>query len=65
MYHYMEFDPYLIGESNQQIFEQVQTLRLEKRLRKNQKARGSRLAAFAHRLKSTLHLLRRVELAGR
>jgi hypothetical protein len=65
MYHHMEFDPYLIRERNQLLFREVQALRLEKRLRKNQKVRGSRLAAFAHPLKSTLHLLRRVALAGR
>jgi hypothetical protein len=35
MYHYMGFDPYLIRERNQQIFREVQTLRLEKLLRKN------------------------------
>ncbi len=65
MYHYMEFDPYLIRERNQQLFREVQALRLEKRLLKNHKACSSRLAAFAHRLKSTPHLLGRVGLAGR
>jgi hypothetical protein len=65
MYHHMEFDPYLIREHNQQIFKEVQALRLEKRLRKNHKVRGSDLMAFALRLESTLHLLRRVGLAGR
>ena len=65
MYHHMEFDPYLIGERNQQLFREVQALHLEKRLRKNCKVRGSRLAAVALRFKNTLHLLRRVGLAGR
>ena len=65
MYHYMEFDPNLIREHNQQIFSEVQVLRLEKRLRKDPGARGSRLVALGLRLKSTLHPLRRVELAGR
>ena len=65
MYHHMEFDPYLIRERNQLLLSEVQALRLEKRLRKNHKVRGSRLAGFAHRLKSSLHLLRRVGLAGR
>jgi hypothetical protein len=65
MYHYMEFDPYLIREHNQQIFREVQALRLEKRLRKNHKARGSQLIAFVLRLKNTLYLLRKVGLAGR
>jgi hypothetical protein len=35
MYHYMVFDRYLIREHNQQIFRQVQALRLENRLRKD------------------------------
>jgi hypothetical protein len=61
----MESDPYLIRERNQQIFKEVQALRLKKRLRKNHKVRGSRLAAFALRLKTTIHLLRKVGLAGR
>ena len=65
MYHYVEIDPYLIREHNQQLFREVQALRLEKRLRKNHKVGGSRLAALAHRLRGTLQLLRRVGLAGR
>jgi hypothetical protein len=65
MYHHMEFGPYLIRERNQQLFKEVQALRLEKRLRKNHKVRGSQLIGFAFRLKSTLHLLRKVGLAGR
>lgn len=65
MYHLMEFDPYLIGERNRQIFEEVQSLRLEKVMRKNHKGSGSPQAAFAIRLKSTLRLLRRAGLAGR
>ena len=64
MYHYMEFDPYLIRERNEGLLREVQTLWLEKRLRKNHKSYGSRLVAFALRLKSTLHQLRRVGLAG-
>jgi hypothetical protein len=63
MYHHMEFDPYLIRERNQQLFRKVQALCLEKRLRGIHKAHGSRLVAFALRLKSTLHMLRRVGLA--
>jgi len=65
MYYHMESDSYLIRERNQQLFKEVQALRLKKRLRKNHKVRGSRLAAFALRLKNTLHLLRKVGLAGR
>ena len=65
MNHHMEFDPYLIRERNQQIFREVQALRLERRLRKNHKVRSSRLVAFTLRLKSTLHPLRTVGLARR
>jgi len=65
MYHYMEFDPYLIRERKQQIFKEVQALRLEKRLRKNHEVRGSRLVTFALRLKGTFHPLRRAGIAGR
>ena len=65
MYHYMEFDPYLIRESNQQIFEQVQTLRLVKRLRKTHQANDSQLTAFGLRLMSKVNLLRKAGLAGR
>jgi hypothetical protein len=65
MYHYMEFDPYLIRERNHQISSEVQALRLEKRLQEDPGARGSRLLAFVHRLRSTLHPLRRAGIAGR
>jgi hypothetical protein len=65
MYHYMQFDPSLIGERNRQIFGEVQTLRLEERLRKHHEGSGSPLAAFAIRLKSMLRLLRGAGLAGR
>ena len=57
MYHYMQFDPYMIREHNNQIFSEVRVLRLEKRLRKNHKVGGSRLVAFILGLKDTLHLL--------
>src|SRR5215207_1366656 len=50
MYDYMVFDPYLITylteERNQQIFREVQALRLKKQVRRNHKVRGSRLVAF-------------------
>jgi hypothetical protein len=69
MYDYMVFDPYLITylteERNQQIFREVQALRLKKQVRRNHKVRGSRLVAFNLGLKSTLHVLRRVGRAGR
>jgi hypothetical protein len=65
MHHYMEFDPYLIRERNEQIRSGVNSLRLQEQLRKNHKVHGSRLAAFALRRKVTLRLLCRVALAGR
>ena len=61
----MEFDPYLIRERNQQIFAEVSKLRLERQVRNNRNALGSRLIIFALRLKGTLHPLRREGIAGR
>ena len=55
MYHYMEFDPYSIGERNRRIFEEVQALRLEQDLRKSRKGRSpSRLVALVLRLEGVL-----------
>jgi hypothetical protein len=65
MYHNMEFDPYLTGERNRQIFEEVRTLRLEKQLRKHHEGSGSLSAALYLRLESVLRLLRGEGLAGR
>ena len=65
MHHYAEFDPYLIRERSQQIFAQVKSLRLERRLHKNHKARESRPIAMTGRLRGALHLLRKVGPAGR
>jgi hypothetical protein len=65
MYHFMEFDPYLVRQRNQQIFNEVQALRFEKWLRKSHKVGGSKLAAFTLFLKSTLHPLRRAGTARR
>ena len=41
MNHYIEFNPYLIREHNQQIHTEVDSLRLQEQLRKNRKARSS------------------------
>ncbi len=60
MYHYTGFAPYLIGEHNRQIFEELQALRLAKRLRQGHKGRRSRVAAFALHLERTLSVFRRV-----
>ena len=65
MYLYTGLDPYLIGERNRRIFEEVQTLRLEECLRKSRKGHGPRRGAFGRYLKGALHLLRGTGLAGR
>ena len=49
MNHYMEFDPYLIGERNQQVHTEVHELRLKERLRDERGSSGSRIAALAKR----------------
>jgi hypothetical protein len=46
MSHYMEFDPYLIMERNEQIREEVHLLRLKKQLRKRHYLQGLRIAAL-------------------
>src|SRR5215212_1637168 len=43
MSHYMDFDPYLIRERNEQIRDEVNSLRLKKQLRK---MHGLRIAAL-------------------
>jgi hypothetical protein len=63
MNHYVGFDPYIIGERNEELFRGVQTLRLEERLRKDRGASDSRLVALVRTV--TLPLLRGVGLAGR
>jgi hypothetical protein len=64
MHHYVEFDPHLIGERNRQIFEEVQSLRLEKVMRKIHEGSGSRQVAYFLRLASTLHSLHGHVLQG-
>jgi hypothetical protein len=46
MSHYMEFDPYLIRERNEQIRDEVHLLRLKKQLRKSHNLHGLRIAAL-------------------
>ena len=65
MYNHAGFEPYLIGERNRQIFEEVRALWLEKQLRKHREGSGSRPATLILRLKGALHLLRGAGLAGR
>jgi hypothetical protein len=47
--NYVDFDPYVIGERNRQIRSEVDSLRLEKRLREDRGAGGWRFVAFAKR----------------
>src|SRR5215216_7316107 len=46
MSHYMVFDPYLIRERNEQIRDEVSSLRLKKQLRKMHNLNGLRIAAL-------------------
>ena len=46
MSHYVEFDPYLIRERNEQIRDEINSLRLEKQLRKRHNLHGLRIAAL-------------------
>ena len=62
MNHYMDFDPYVIRERNQQVHREVGSLRLEQRLREERGSSGSRIAALAKR--GVMPLLREVHRAG-
>ena len=62
MNNLMDFDPYVIRECNQQMLREVNSLRLEERLRNNGGSSGSRFFALVHR--SFMPLLRRVRLVG-
>ena len=62
MNHYMDFDPYVIRERNQQKHREVHALRLEERLREERGSSGSRLVALARR--GVRPLLREVHRAG-
>ena len=62
MNYYMDFDPYTIRERNQQVLGEINSLRLEERLRDNAGSSGSRFFALVHR--SFMPLLRRVRLVG-
>jgi hypothetical protein len=46
MSHYMSFDPYLIRERNEQIRDDVNSLRLKKQLRKRRNLYGLQIAAL-------------------
>jgi len=62
MNHYMDFDPYVIRERNQQVHREVCSLRLEERLREERGSSGSRIAALAKR--GVMPLLRAAHRAG-
>ncbi len=64
MYHCTGFYPYLIWERNQQIFEEVRELRMERRLRQGSEERVTRVATFAVRLKGMLSPLRKAGPTG-
>ena len=46
MSHYMDFDPYLIRERNEQIRDEVNSLRVKKQLRKRHNLHGLQIAAL-------------------
>ena len=47
--NYMDYDPYLLEERRQQMLGEVDSLRLQKRLRDDRAWRGSRFFALARR----------------
>ena len=49
MNYFVGFDPYMNRERNEQIRKEVNSLRLEGRLRREPNPRGSRLAALVER----------------
>ena len=59
--NYMDFNPDLVRERNQQMLREVDSVRLKKRLRKDRTSSGSRFLALARR--SAPPLLRGAELS--
>ena len=49
MSHYMDFDPYLIRECNEQIRDEVNSSRLKKQLRKRHNLHALQIAALGER----------------
>ena len=62
MNHYMDFDPYLNRERNQQVQRDVHALRLEEQLREEHGSSGLRFVTLAKR--GVRPLLRAAHLAG-
>jgi hypothetical protein len=58
--NYMDFNPYVTQERHQQMLRQVNSLRLQKRLRDDHGSRGSRFFTLARR--RALPLLRQAGL---
>jgi hypothetical protein len=64
MNHYMDFDPHLIRERNERMQRDVDSLRLEERLREARgSSSGARFVALAVR-RGLMPLLRAARLAG-
>ena len=62
MNHYMDFDPHLIRERNEQMQREVNSLRLEKRLREARGPSGTRFVVLVR--KEVMPLLHAARLAG-
>jgi len=60
--NYMDFEPHLIRERNEQVQREVDSLRLEERLREDSGSSGSRFVALARM--GVMPLLRAARLAG-
>ena len=61
MNHYVDMDPHLIRERNEQIRREVHSLRLEERLGKERNSHGSRVSVLVKRRRP---LIERGRLAG-
>ena len=62
MNHYTDFDPHLIRERNEQMRREVNSLRLEERLRETRASSGARFVPLVRR--GVMPLLRAARLAG-
>jgi len=60
--NYMDFQPHLIRERNEQVQREINSLRLEERLREARGSSGSRIVALARM--AVMPLLRAARLAG-
>ena len=59
--NYLDFDPYLTRQRNEEVLREVHSLRLEKQLQSNARPRGSRLIGL---IKSSALLLRETGSQG-